>query len=77
MSLIMGTLKRISSGVSSRCALYSGYTSWRKVPPLGSKATAMCVGFSFCRISSKVFTNPKIADVFCFFEFMRGLWMRA
>ena len=77
MSFIIGTAFLMSSGVASRCALYSGKASWRKVGPAGSKATPMCVGLSLARTSLSVLTNPIIADVFRPFELMRGLLMKA
>ena len=66
----------MSSGVSSLCALYSGNASCRKVSPW-SKATAMCVGFSFVSTSFSVLQKPIIADVFTPFELIRGFLMRA
>ena len=67
----------MASGVSSRCALYSGYASCLNVGPEGSKATPRCVGCSFCRTSSNVFTKPIIADVFIPLEFILGFLMNA
>ncbi len=68
---------RMSSGVASRPALYSGYISWRNVGPGGSKQTAMCEGFSLRSTSSRVFTKPKIAEVFMPFEVNRGAYFKA
>ena len=42
-----------------------------------SKHTAICVGFSLLRISSKVFVKPKMAEVLNPFELMRGLLLNA
>ena len=66
ISLIGCTIEIIPSGVSSRCALYSGNSSFLPVePPGGSKTTAMCVGFSFFKISINELVKPNAADVFC------------
>ena len=77
ISFMIGTDKRIASGVSSRCALYCSYASCRKVGPGGSKATPICVGFSFFNTSSNVFTKPKIAEVLKPLELIRGFLIKA
>ena len=66
----------MSSGVASRCALYCGNASSRKVLPW-SNATPMRVGRSFCNISLRVLTNPMTAEVFMPLELMRGFLMNA
>ena len=73
---MIGTDNLMSSGVSSRCALYSGNASFRNVFPW-SKATPIYVGFSFVKISLSVLTNPIIADVFIPLELIRGFLMNA
>ena len=72
-----GTLARMSSGVSSRLALYSVYSSWRNVGPGGSNTTARWVGFSFFRTSSTVVVKPKTALVFWPLLLIRGFRMKA
>jgi hypothetical protein len=42
-----------------------------------SNTTAMCVGFSFVRISISVLVKPKMADVLNPFELIRGLLLKA
>ena len=46
----------ISSGAFSRCALYSPYSSWRRLRPGASNTTAMCVGCS----SSMILTSELV-----------------
>ncbi len=77
ISFIIGTDFLMSSGQASRCALYSGYASWRNVGPAGSKATPMWVGFSFVITSLTVLTNPITAEVLSPFELIRGFFMKA
>ena len=72
-----GTLARMSSGVSSRLALYSVYSSWRNVGPGGSNTTARCVGFSFLSTSKTVVVNPNTALVFWPLLLIRGFRMKA
>ena len=48
-----------------------------KVGPDGSKATPMCVGFSFVCTSLRVFMKPIMADVFKPFEFLLGFLINA
>ena len=76
-SFITGTDSLITSGVSSRCALYASYAWCLNVGPLGSKAIPMCVGFSFLRTSSRVFMKPKMADVLNPFELILGFFINA
>ena len=77
MSFIIGTARLMSSGVASRCALYSGKASWRKVGPGGSNATPTCVGLSLASTSWSVLTKPIMAEVLRPLEFTRGLLMKA
>jgi len=74
---MMGTERRMSSGVASRWALYRGKASLRKVGPEGSKATPMWVGCSFWSTSFRVFRKPMMALVFSPFELIRGFLMKA
>ena len=75
-SLIIGTESLMSSGVSSRCALYSGKASCRNVFPW-SKATPICVGFSLFSTSLSVLQKPITADVFSPLELILGARMNA
>ena len=52
-----------SSGMASRCALYSAYSSWRWVGPGASKTTAMWLGWYLSRISRSVEVNTNGAAV--------------
>ena len=71
-------MDRMSSGISSLCALYASNCSWRWVePPGGSKTTAIWVGFSVLMMSIKTFVNPKAAEVFSPLELMRGFLANA
>ena len=74
---IYGIDMRISSGISSRCALYSAYCSFLILPPGASKTIAMCVGFSFLITSRIVMVTPKTADVFIPFELILGVRIKA
>ena len=73
---MMGTERLMSSGVSSRCALYCGKASFRKVSPW-SKATPICDGRSLVSTSLSVLQKPITAEVLSPFEFIRGLLMKA
>ncbi len=75
--MIIGTESLMSSGVASRSALYDASASWRNVGPGGSKQTAMWVGFSFLRSSSREFTKPNTAEVLKPSCVVRGIFMRA
>ena len=77
MSFMMGTEAWMSSGVASRCALYSGNASERNVGPWGSKATPRCVGLSLAITSWSVLQKPSTAEVFCPFEFILGFFIKA
>ena len=66
-----------SSGIASRFALYSTNSIWRNVGALVSKATPICVGFSFFRTSNNVFAKPNIADVFNPLELIQGFLLNA
>ena len=57
-SLINETWPRNSSGVLSRLALYSAYSSTRKVWRDLSNATAMCVGSSSRRTLMSIAVKP-------------------
>ena len=74
---IYGIAIRISSGISSRWALYSVYCSFLMLPPGASKTIAMCVGFSFLMTSKMVIVTPKTAEVFIPFELILGVRMKA
>ena len=63
----------MSSGVASRLALYSSKSAWRRVGAPVSKATAMCVGFSFRITSYSVLVKPNMAEVFKPVVVKRGL----
>ena len=73
---MIGTESLMSSGVSSRCALYAGKASWRKVLPW-SKATAIWVGFSLVSISLRVLQKPITHEVLSPFELIRGAFIKA
>ena len=73
---MIGTDRLMSSGVASRCALYCGKASLRKVNPW-SKATPICVGFSFVSTSFRVLQKPITAEVFNPLELIRGLLIKA
>jgi len=75
--MIHGTDLRMSSGVSSRFALYAGYISVRKVSPGASNTTAMCEGRSLRRTSRRAVVNPNTALVLNPFEFTLGFLMKA
>ena len=72
-----GTAFLISSGVDSLCALYSSNASCLKVGPAGSNATPKWVGFSLLRMSSMVFTKPKMAEVLSPCELILGFFIKA
>ena len=62
----------ISCGVSDLVPLYSGNISCLNVPPGGSKAIAIWVGFSLS-ISSRIYlVNPKRMDMSAPFELIMG-----
>ncbi len=77
ISFIIGTDAEMSSGWASRWALYPSYILCRNVGPWGSKHTAICVGFSFLRISSRVLQKPNMAEVLNPLEEIRGARMSA
>ena len=77
MDLMYGKAMVMSSGCASLFALYSGNSLCLNVPPLGSNATAICVGFCFLRMSQSYLTNPVIAEVFMPLEFIKGLLINA
>ena len=62
-SRISGTCPRNSSGVAERVALYSGYSTERKVCRDTSNATPMCVGFSSRRVLMSIEVKPYTAFV--------------
>ena len=72
-----GTLALMSSGVSSRFALYSAKVSWRKVGPGGSNTMARWVGFSLRMMSRMAVVNPNTALVLAPLLLIRGLRMKA
>ena len=76
-SRIQGTDRLMSSGVSSRLALYSEYVSLRNDPPGASNTTATCEGASLRMTSSSALVKPKMALVFKPFELIRGFFMKA
>ena len=67
----------MASGVSSRCAFVLLVGLVAEGGPDGSKATPMCVGFSFLSTSSRVFTKPRMAEVLNPFELILGFLMNA
>ena len=66
----------MSSGISSRFALYSVCSRCRSVGSAVSKTTAMWVGFSFSIRSSSVSVKPKAALVLKRRLLIRGFLMK-
>ena len=63
----------MSSGIFSRCALYSLYISSRNVGSGVSKTTAKCEGFVLPKISNIVLAKTNNVEVFKPFDVIRGL----
>ena len=75
--LICGMACEISSGISSRWALYAGNMTCRGVGADVSSATARCVGCWFLVMSNSVFAKPYSAEVFTPSLVMIGERMKA
>ena len=61
-----------SCGVAALVALYSGYMTFRNVPPGGSNATARYSGCSLFISSRMYLVNPKRMDMSAPFELIMG-----